>query len=377
MRFPMPLGFGSLGSAWGRWLRVGVMTLGLLLGGATRARAVDLTIQLDSTAQSYARAVGLDVGQLQLQLQNALREYFQLNRLEDFLQEFGDGQSFTNRGLGVDYASDFNWFIVGASANVAANDPAKFYGVVTDSRATTEQLMSYGRGLNVTVMAGLNFDFLGLPIVGYTNYFVFKYNYGPFEGRNTNFGLHLQLNLYRPNWTGVVDKLFHWGGIDITTGVEQEKGLLWLSGVASTEVPVSQASATSPAGLVRADATGDISFYTRAVTVPIELTTNLRLFHLLSLYGGAGYDIKVASAVNAYMAANARLTGRLQGSRETQALGAARVEISQQSRLSAGDFRVLGGVQLNLFLIKLFAHLNLLFHDPVLITAGAGLRLAY
>jgi hypothetical protein len=131
---------------------------------------------------------------------------------------------------------------------------------------------------------------------------------------------------------------------------------------------------------LKVDATGDIQFYTRSLTVPIELTTNVRLLSLVSLYGGIGYDFKIASAVDGYMNANARLTGRVPqpgGARQNFDLGAAQIHVTNLERLSAGALRTMGGVQLNLFVVKIFVHGNLLIRDPVLATLGAGVRLAY
>jgi hypothetical protein len=343
-------------------------------GTAPAARAVDLTLSIaPGPGADFAKQAGLNLGQLQMILEQQLQEYFQLYRLDDFLKKLGDGQSFTNRGLGVDYASDFNAFILGMGANVAFNLDSAF------KSKTTGQLFEYGRGVNLTVMAGLNLAALGAgPIKVYTNYFVFTHALGPFEARSTNFGVHVQASLFKPAATGLVAQLFRWGGVEITTGVEQEKGVLWLDGGLSTSVPLDQVSPATQGATVKVDAVGDISFYTRSVTMPIELTTNLRILHLLSLYGGAGYDLKIASAVDGYMSAATRLTGQAPALGTQQVdIGTAQVQVAHLSRLSEGDLRFLAGVQLNLFLVKLFVHGNVLMHDPLLYTIGAGIRLAY
>jgi hypothetical protein len=346
-----------------------------VVGVAPAARAVDLTLTIEPGAGTeFAKQAGLDIGQLQLVVEQQLQEYFQLYRLDDFLKALGDGQSFTNRGLGVDYASDWKALILGMGANVAFNLDTAFKSKVTG------QLFEYGRGVNLTVMAGLNLEALDLgPFKVYTNYFVFTHALGPFDARTTNFGLHVQASLFKPHITGIVGQLFRWGGVEITTGVEQEKGVLWLNGSGlSTSVPLDQVSPATKGATVKVDATGDISFYTRAVTMPIELTTNLRLLHLLSFYGGLGYDLKIASAVDAYMSATTKLKGRAPalGTQELD-IGTAQVQVAHLSRLSEGDLRFLAGVQLNLFLVKLFVHGNVLMHDPLLYTIGAGVRLAY
>jgi hypothetical protein len=346
----------------------------LVVGAAPAAQAVDLTLSIDpGPGADFAKQAGLDLGQLQMIVEQQLQEYFQLYRLEDFLKALGDGQSFTNRGLGVDYASDWKAVILGMGANVAFNLDSAFRS------KTTAQLFEYGRGINMSFMGGLNLEALDLgPFKIYANYFTFTRDVGPFDLHSTNFGVHLQASLFKPAGTSLMSKLFRWGGLEITTGVEQEKGVLSLDGGLSTTVALDQVSPATKGARVKIDALGDIAFYTRAVTMPIELTTNLRLLHLLSLYGGVGYDLKVASAVDGYMNASTRLTGQAPALGTQQVdIGTARVQVAHLSRLSEGDLRFLAGVQLNLFLIKLFVHGNVLMHDPLLYTIGAGARLAY
>jgi hypothetical protein len=357
-----------------RRFAIGV-ALGLFAGVtslASTAAAVDLTLTLDRDADAFAQQLGLDVPKLRTALEDELRRYYQLYRVGDFLKEFGDGQSFTNRGLGVDYASDFKLFMVGVAANLAFNRDSAF-------QQAASPFVDFGRGLNMTVMAGVNLEALGLgPISLYTNYFVLQHKIGAFQTRTSNFGLHLQAQFLKPE-VGLVGYFISWGGFDLTTGVEQEKAVLELDGVASRVLPLDQLSPQAAGAQLKVDARGKIAFYTRSLTVPFEITTNVRLLSLLSLYGGVGYDVKVASSVDGYMDANTGLTGRVQtpNGRQDFKLGAAQIHVTNLERLNAGTFRTLAGVQLNLFLVKIFVHGNMLLRDPVLATVGGGVRFAF
>lgn len=349
--------------------------LGLVLT-TSPAQAVDLSIEvkLADGAQAFADRLGITTAMIEAPMRKVVVDYFQANRIGEFLREMGEGQSFTNRGLGVDYASDFDAVMLGAAGNFAFNRDSSLEPTGGD------QFIKFGRGLNVTVMAGLNLEMFGLaPITLYTNYFFLKHRYGPFEGRSNNFGLHMQLQLFRPAAKSVLEQLFRWGGFDITTGVEQEKGVLWLeqqrlSGAVPYPVQPGQ-----PATSVRIDASGEISFYTRAINIPIEVSTNLRLFHILSLYAGLGYDIKVASAVNGYMDASMDLTAQVDGAggRQQFRAASARIQVTDLERLPNGSLRALAGVQANLFLVKIFVHGNLLFFRDPIATLGGGVRFAY
>ncbi|HEY0708923.1 MAG TPA: hypothetical protein VGG33_19090 [Polyangia bacterium] len=360
-----------------RGVRLGVLLGALVFGRARPAAAVDVAVSLDpGPGAQYAEQVGLSMPQLETQVADELRRYFQLYRIDDFLRNMGEGQAFTSRGLGVDYASDFDLFSVGAGANLAFNLDSAYQG-----QQNSNKLVDFGRGINVSLMAGLNLAPLGAsPFTLFVNYFSFSHDLGAFDVRSSNFGFHLQAQLLRSRGRGLVGQIIRWGGLDFTTGVEQEKAVLALAGDLTGALPLSQVSAAAAGANVRADAKGQVSFYTRAITIPFEVSTNLRLLRLLSLYAGVGYDLKVSSAVDGFINANAKLTGRVpnqNGGQTSTELGTAQVRVTHVARLPPNAMRVLGGVQLNLFVVKLFIHGNLLVRDPVLTSLGGGVRLAY
>jgi hypothetical protein len=354
-----------------------VLCLCAVLGAPRPAAAVDVTVNLQpGPGAQYAEQVGLSLPQLEAQVADELRRYFQLYRLDDFLRGMGEGQAFTSRGLGVDYASDFDLFSIGAGANLAFNLDSAYEG-----QRDSAKLVDFGRGINVSLMAGLNLAPLGAsPFTVFANYFSFSHDLGAFDVRSTNFGFHLQAQLLRSRGRGLVGQIVRWGGLDFTTGIEHEKAVLALGGDLGGALPLSQVSAAAAGANVRADASGQISFYTRALTVPFELSTNLRLLSLVSLYAGVGYDLKLSSAVDGFINANARLTGRVpnpNGGQTSTEVGTAQIRVTHLARLPPNAVRVLGGVQLNLFVVKLFIHGNVLIRDPVLTSLGGGVRLAY
>src|SRR4051812_345620 len=101
-------------------MRLGVAAL-LLAGLAAPARA-DVTVNLNPGAgQSFASQLGIDKGAIEQQLANELQTLFQTYRLHDYVRSFGDAQSFTTRGMGVDYGSTIGLFEVGIAANLAVN----------------------------------------------------------------------------------------------------------------------------------------------------------------------------------------------------------------------------------------------------------------
>lgn len=81
---------------------------------------VRVTFQPGPGADFAARA-GVDLPTLQQQMQTELTNLFQTYRLADYLRLFGDAQSFTTRGMGVDYASNFKAVMVGISGNLSLN----------------------------------------------------------------------------------------------------------------------------------------------------------------------------------------------------------------------------------------------------------------
>lgn len=335
------------------------------------ARA-DVQVRVDPGAGAqFAQQAGIDLSSLEMQLQTELETLFQVYRMDEYLRRLGDAQAFTTKGMGVDYASQMRFATVGIAANVSVNVEE---GFVPDTRSRPP---IRGVGTMVTLMGGVNLGLIGLrPLTVYGNWFARDGEQDDFAARMENWGVHGQLKLFRPGDESLLGAVVRWGGLDITSGLQKGRVQLTLSEArrVRTSIPIAAAGAQTRAQVI-ADSMGTFVADMRTYSVPLELTTSFRLLYLISVYGGVGFDWQFGGGSDM----SVELTGDLRGVAAGQEapLGTATITASDAQPPSAGRARGLLGAQVNLTLLRLFAHVNVVPSDPILASVALGARLVF
>lgn len=351
---------------------VALLALALLAPAPARAQ---VRVQFDPSGPGaqFAQQAGLELPVLQQQIENELNALFQTARVDDYLKAFGDAQSFATRGMGVDYASNFKAVMVGVAGNLSLNVEKAYR-----PKGTLTEPPAGGVAPNATIMAGVNLDVLGIaPVTLYANYFKRKGDIDDFTADLSNFGVHAQLKLFGPRGGGLMEAVVQWGGLDITTGFERSRLELTLAQGFRRNIPVGSV----PGAAIDLDTVGLFRMNARTSSIPLEVTTNLRLLYLLSLYGGFGFDWQLGGGTDMTVDLDGRMVGVVppMGGQPVMRLdvGTAAVDASSAADPSAGRLRWLMGVQVNVLVVRLFAQLNLATQDPVLASVALGARLAY
>jgi hypothetical protein len=317
-------------------------------------------------ASTFLTATGVTVDQLISQVDGL----FQATNMNSFLRDFQNAQSFSSKGLGVDYASEATLAEVGATLSLASNiDKAyKPSGSYTDPPIQ-------GGGANFSLMGGLGLGLFGLdPVMLFANWFKGSATLGQLDGKYQNWGLHGQLRLLGPSRGMSATKfLIRWGGIAVTSGVDYAQvGLSTSSKIAST-FPVGQGGSTVT--VTSADNLLGFSLDQTTWSVPLEVTTSLRLLSLITVYGGLGFDWQLGGDCNMHiLMQGASLTSKVQGT--TYNLGTVDVHADGHVSPSPARMREIFGVQLGIFdVVRIFAQVNTTASSPVLTSLAMGLRL--
>ena len=335
-----------------------------------------MRVQLDERAMMYAAQAGLQPGELEMQLKNELEGLFQVARIDDYLRSWGDAQSFASRGMGADYASNFKAVMVGVAGNLSLNVEDAF--VPSGTRTAPP---AAGVSPNATLLGGVNLAAFGLPpLTVYGNYFKRKGTLEEFGADLRNWGVHFQYKLFAPMGDGLLGAFLRWGGLDITTGLEQSRLTLTLDQRFRRSIPIQ--SMNAPPGTraqVDVNAMGRFTIDMRMLNIPLEVTTNIRLLYALTLYGGFGIDWQVGGGSDLLVDLDGNMTGVVQrdGQSTSGDIGTASVDITDSVGASAGRLRWLAGLQVNVFVLKLFAQLNIATQDPVLASVALGARVGY
>jgi hypothetical protein len=342
------------------------------LSASKQARA-QVTVNIPPLPPEFVTATGMQTEQqVRDFITNKIGEVFQVANPASFLRKLGDSQSFTGKGLGVDYASEATYFEVGGSVNFAMGIDRTYQP--NDMQGFPIQ----GVGLNATAMAGLSLDFLGVPLMIFGNYMkIPSLSYGAMSGSLDNWGAHAQLRLFGPDRKTTVTKvLVRWGGIAITTGIDSSHMALGLKKNVKSTIPFETNPQTTLAVSAAADgnATFKVGMTTRSI--PLEVTTSLRLLTLLTVYGGLGFDWQLGGSntldvdVAAAMSGNSSVTGPVN-------LGTASVKASVSADPSPAKIRGILGAQVNLWLLRIFTQVNVTNSNPMMASLAAGLRVAY
>ncbi len=344
--------------------------VGGFLGASRQARAQVQVNLPPNLPPGFVTATGMPNEQAVRDfIDRKFREVFQVADPVGFLRKLGDSQSFTSKGMGVDYASEATYFEVGASVSFAMGIDRTYQP--NDMQGFPIQ----GVGLNASLMAGVSLDSLGIPLMIFGNYMkIPSMSYGSMSGSLNNWGAHAQLRLFGPDRETTLTKvLLRWGGIAITTGIDSSHMALGLNKKIKSTFAFDNPQATL-AVTADSNATFDVDMTTRSI--PLEVTTSLRLLTLLTVYGGLGFDWQLGGSsnmnldVSAAMAGNSPQTGSVD-------LGTASVRANFSADPSSAKIRGILGVQANLWLLRVFTQINVTNSNPMMASLSVGLRLAY
>jgi hypothetical protein len=272
----------------------------------------------------------------------------------------------------VDYASEATYFEVGGSASFALGIDRTY------QPGGTQGFPIQGVGLNASVMAGVSLGFLKLPVMVFGNWMeVPTQRYGAMSGTLDNWGIHAQLRLWGPDRkTTALKALIRWGGIAITSGFDSSHMGLGVSHDVKSSFNIPSNTISNG---VNVDVTGagtgvfNIDMTTRSI--PVEVTTSLRLLTLVTAYGGLGFDWQLSGGSNLDLRMNASMMGNI--ANQKLDLGTATVHAVSNVAPSPATVRGILGAQVNLWLLRIFLQANVAKGDPIMASLAGGLRIAY
>lgn len=339
--------------------------------------------------RSYPTGTGADAA-----VQTAIDDAFNdvENQVNSELPDTSGGVQYTDamanaavisgKGLGVDYASDMELFMVGARVGVGLDVGNNTFSDVTSGDLDAEQISGFGAG--VALAGGLNlgmFDwseedpeawFKWSNMNLFFNIFKYDYNKDDITAETTTFGIHLQYKLIEA--TTYIPFVFTWTGVQITTGYEYSN----LNVGVAKSLTESYTDSVAISGLgsrdVSASFTGDAGITVDVTThsIPIEVSTGMQLLYFLTMYGGLGTDISFGSA-----SAVATISGTVDATVSGgvgNAGGTADFDLGVDGGPDAFLFRSFVGLQLNAWIAKINVQLDKGFtNDTYGLKAGLSL----
>ena len=319
------------------------------------AAAQEVLIEID---EDLAQQLGMDPDELRDQLDGAMSADLKLDGQSEFLAQMSRANLMSMKGMGADYASNPQRFVLGGSVGTAVNSAGARFG------RGDEGLPSGGFAFQAAILAGLNFGAFtdndksaARRFVLYVDGMTANTQLEPFRAKFLNLGTHLQIKLVGSAGDA---KAVEWGGLDLTGGYELSHYELDLH----QPLPV-------PSGDLTWDADGTLSVVSDGSSVPIELSSNLRLVVATLFLGGAA-DLHMRSEAASEISLGGPIQVDVEG--EERKIGDAEVRLENRGGEVDMTGRIFGGAQVELWVVKVYGHLNVGFDNSF--GGHLGLRVA-
>ena len=338
--------------------------MGTLLGVlialcAPEAQAQQITVTIDS---AVAEEAGVDVQEVEDAINGAIDGQLHFDDLSGYMTEMANAAVLSTKGMGIDYATNPQRFVVGGSVGTAVSGAGIQLGrgAETVPEAGFAFQLSGVAGVNLGVMSS-DESFLRRFMI-YVNGMALNTQLDPFTGSLLNLGAHAQMQILRP---GGRKGIFEWGGLAASTGFEYASYQL----VLSQPLPVESDYLTW-------DAVGTYDVHATAASIPVELSSNLRI-SVATVYFGGALDINQGSDAETSVQLKGDLITNVTG--EDVTLGTVGAKASLGGVGTAFFPRAFAGVQVNIYPVKIYVHANAatdLDLSRLSFGANAGLRFA-
>ena len=251
------------------------------IGGVAHADS-QVTVTLNQQGEMLAADLGLSVTDLVASARTRIDELYKVSKIDDLLRAFANTAAFTHRGHSVDYDVDPNDIIVGASGGGVHGDVAI---------GTTNSLLG-GSIINYAAMTGVNLGRWNQPrITIFASGFYDSETIHGLTGHLLTLSTHAQYQVV----PAVSRPHILWTGLAATSGVEYARLTLGTSTGGSIESHFT-AQGPSDHATVHMSSTGTLDVLASTYTIPLELTTGVRFFGALTLYGGGGLTLTTGSS---------------------------------------------------------------------------------
>lgn len=299
---------------------------------------------------------------------------------ERLMEGMANSSVLAGKGIGSDYASNMEVLLIGAGVGL---------GVDMEKDDTTDSDIS-GAGIAPGVIVGANLGFLptskilGLEPKRLNMYLNFmSYGHEQTFGENgsetdvdldmTALGVHFRYDWIRPRG----NKLLGWGGVKLHFGYEYNKtDLVFKSQIDEAVV------ATGPTGETindRIQGSPRATILVNTHSIPLEISTDVQLLYVLSLYGGLGADFNFGQAKgNGSLNSGPQTVTCTNGAcgAGTDITVTPEANVDATGKVTPFTTRGFAGLQVNLPFVRIFGQVDKQFGSEV-IGATAGVRFVY
>lgn len=315
--------------------------------------SLSANVSLSATLNQSVSASAQTVFNNEIQnLQNSINSQYQTSSqstLQDYLGAAANAQSMSNKGLGVDYTSNRSLFVVGAGAGVGANLGGKSLTDFANALKGNQGLPQVGLATQANGMVGLSLAKFAVPKIGpvdlkkltlFVNFLGLSIDQiKPYTMKTSAFGLHAQYRVIEAKSFGF--GTLNWMGLDLGTGVD----------FSSNTIGMSQSFPGITSGNLTWNPTGTMSLTSNSFSIPVEVSTGIRLLYILTLFGGVGADFQYSVArINASM--TGAIDANVSGTGTVNNVGTATLNFNESKNGNIVGVRTFIGTAVNIVPLK-------------------------
>jgi hypothetical protein len=295
-----------------------------------------VTVTLNARGQQFATQYGLSEQRLTMLTEQGISDIYQTQHLGQLLRAFANTGAFADRGLGADYQADPDTWMLGVVATGA---------LASDVSLGSSSHVVYGAVVNIGGVVGTSLARWGAPRwQAFASGSYEDTTIKSMHGSLITGGAHAQYKLIAGSAPAVV----RWTGLDVTGGIEISRWDVGEAKPIKINFKVYNATMTD-SNTVDLISNGTLSVTARTYSVPIEVTTGVRLLGVLAIYGGGGIALTTGSS-----AINARLSGTMTINNDMEPIGTAVITGTGTSGPDAVSVHALAGVELHTRYFRFF-----------------------
>ncbi len=287
------------------------------------------------------------------------------------------------KGLGGDYTNDFSLFSAGVKLGLGVDLGDNSFSDVLSGKINGSQARGFAfqpaitLGLNMGIFPFLpEFEWMSWDKLRLHSHFFFfdlgSLGGSDFSGEISSMGARLSYQFYdSKNLDGL--GLVRWGGITVQTGFEVMKLKLTMKKTVSQNQEVTAPGPTTVNIKFSGDAFIDVE--TSSFSIPIEISTNIRLLYALTMYGGFGLDINSGKSTGSAGMQNTSSQVVVGGTPANNPIDIS-LGIGQEGKSETFFARSFAGLQFNIAIVKVFMHVQKSLNAGVW-GANLGLNIAW
>ena len=342
-------------------------------------------VKFDYTLEVFVPVEGLPVDmlrqllteQLGPEVEQSVTEILDNYDFEPFLGAMANAGFNSMHGLRTDYASDFDYFTLGLGGGAGVSFGGQSLSEITaEGFEAEDEFPAVGFNVSLSLMLGISLKKFDVPNLFkkfnvYANAFYLSFDIPiqesdyEIEVKNLNLGLNIQYTLCEATakFLGTVK----WNGLKVGSGLNYQSSLIALPTIqfsfVESELDINLAD-REPVSLISSyDFNLIVGTDSKLFTIPSDISTGIRLFYFLTLYIGLGMDF-IFGSTNLNLDNQSSLTTTYIHNDVSMPVHRAgtilTVDVSRAPL--AFNFRLFGGVQLEIWSCKLFTQIT---HDFV------------